>query len=164
MLFNSDAPAHHLFVLLPPTKNATTLPDPLVVIQVCLEGSIARASALASLSRGIRASGDLIPWVLSQQFQDDNFASLSGARVVRIATHPDFVGMGYGQRALRKLEEYYTGGNDGGSVTLDEESRDGKIDSVMKRVTDEELAVSFVFCFFLCFIFIFIFLSFSLFF
>ena len=39
------------------------------------------------------------------QFQDDNFGSLSGARVVRIATHPDYIGMGYGSRAMDLLME-----------------------------------------------------------
>ena len=43
-----------------------------------------------SLSRGKRASGDMIPWTVSQQFNDHEFGNLSGARVVRIATHPDF--------------------------------------------------------------------------
>ena len=43
------------------------------------------------------------------QFADEGFASLSGARVVRIATHPDFQGMGYGSRSLRLLSEYYQG-------------------------------------------------------
>jgi N-acetyltransferase 10 len=106
----SDAPAHHLFVLLPPTdEKRDTLPEPLCVVQICMEGQIARKSALAALSRGVRASGDLIPWVVSQQFQDDDFASLSGARVVRIATHPDYAGMGYGSRALEQLEAYYSG-------------------------------------------------------
>ncbi|KAJ3126659.1 N-acetyltransferase 10, partial [Irineochytrium annulatum] len=87
--------------------------------------------ALSSLSRGIRASGDLIPWVLTQQFQDDEFASLSGARVVRVATHPDFIGKGYGSCAIRKLEEYYEGKVVG---TGEQEVREE-----MKRVTDEEL-------------------------
>ena len=45
----------------------------------------------------------------SLQFADNNFASLSGARVVRIATHPDFQGMGYGTRALSLLLDYYEG-------------------------------------------------------
>jgi N-acetyltransferase 10 len=44
---------------------------------------------MKSVSRGKRAAGDLIPWTISQQFVDNNFLSLSGARVVRIATHPD---------------------------------------------------------------------------
>lgn len=45
----------------------------------------------------------------SLQFADHDFAGLSGVRVVRIATHPDFQGMGYGSRALRLLLEYYQG-------------------------------------------------------
>ena len=152
----SDAPAHHVFVLVPPVlPTSTTLPDILCVLQVsrggggrrgccmwscewkwcygcsvtfsfcfapslpptslppisslslppslpsplslslppflqvCLEGGISRSSVIKSLSRGKRASGDLIPWTISQQFADSNFASLSGARVVRIAVHPD---------------------------------------------------------------------------
>lgn len=107
----SDAPAHHLFVLLPPidSSKAVTLPEPLCVIQVCLEGEISRQSIINSLSKGQRSNGDLIPWCMSQQFQDEDFASLSGARVVRIATHPDYFGMGYGKRALQLLIDYYEG-------------------------------------------------------
>lgn len=45
----------------------------------------------------------------SRQFADHEFAGLSGARVVRIATHPDFQGMGYGSRALELLLRYYQG-------------------------------------------------------
>ncbi|KAI8341598.1 GNAT acetyltransferase 2-domain-containing protein [Choanephora cucurbitarum] len=106
----SDAPAHHLFVLLPPVNEKTTsLPDPLVVVQVCLEGEISRQSVINSLSRGQRPAGDMIPWLISQQYQDDDFASLSGARVVRIATHPDYAKMGYGSRALELLTNFYQG-------------------------------------------------------
>jgi N-acetyltransferase 10 len=53
---------------------------------------------MQGLSRGQRAAGDLIPWTMAQQFQDDNFPALSGARIVRIATHPDYQSMGYGSR------------------------------------------------------------------
>lgn len=64
----SDAPAHHIFVLLGPISTETAaLPEILCVIQVCLEGSISRGSVLSSLARGRRASGDLIPWTISQQ-------------------------------------------------------------------------------------------------
>ncbi|KAI9258275.1 GNAT acetyltransferase 2-domain-containing protein [Sporodiniella umbellata] len=106
----SDAPAHHLFVLLPPVNEKTSsLPDPLVVVQVCLEGEISRQTVVNSLSRGQRPSGDMIPWLISQQYQDDDFASLSGARVVRIATHPDYSKMGYGSRALELLTSFYQG-------------------------------------------------------
>ena len=79
------------------------------MIQVTLEGKISKGALNASMSRGKRLDGDLIPWVVTQQYQDDEFASLSGARIVRVATHPDFVGMGYGSRALDLLTEYYQG-------------------------------------------------------
>ncbi|CAP64631.1 uncharacterized protein PODANS_5_9060, partial [Podospora anserina S mat+] len=104
----SDAPAHELFVLTGPISEGR-LPEPLCVIQVSLEGKISRQSILNSLARGSQPAGDLIPWLVSQQFQDDEFASLSGARVVRIATNPDYVSMGYGSKALELLVSYYEG-------------------------------------------------------
>uniref|UniRef100_A0A452GYH4 RNA cytidine acetyltransferase n=1 Tax=Gopherus agassizii TaxID=38772 RepID=A0A452GYH4_9SAUR len=106
----SDAPAHHLFCLLPPVPpTQNSLPEVLAVVQVCLEGEISRQSIMNSLSRGKKASGDLIPWTVSEQFQDPDFGSLSGGRVVRIAVHPDYQGMGYGSRALTLLQMYYEG-------------------------------------------------------
>ncbi|XP_067937796.1 RNA cytidine acetyltransferase-like [Watersipora subatra] len=106
----SDSPAHHIFVLLPPVDpHCSTLPEVLVVLQVCMEGEISQQSVLNSLHRGQRASGDLIPWTISQQFQDHQFPQMSGARVVRIATHPDFQGMGYGKQSLKLLQNYYEG-------------------------------------------------------
>ncbi|KAJ4322562.1 N-acetyltransferase 10 [Neodidymelliopsis sp. IMI 364377] len=128
----SDAPAHQLFVLTAPAED-NKLPEPLCVIQVALEGQISRESVLSSLSRGQRAGGDLIPWIVSQQFQDENFASLSGARVVRIATNPDYVNMGYGSRALSLLVDFY----DGKLASLSE-SAPTEIES-MKRVTETDL-------------------------
>ena len=62
-------------------------------LQVCLEGAISQGSVMKGLARGKRSSGDLIPWTLSQQFVDHEFAGLSGARIVRIATHPDYQGV-----------------------------------------------------------------------
>lgn len=129
----SDAPAHHLFVLLPPVNEKTSsLPDPLVVVQVCLEGEISRQTVINSLSRGQRPSGDMIPWLISQQYQDDDFASLSGARVVRIATHPDYAKMGYGSRALELLTSFYQGkGSDLSETDIEEDS--------FTRVEDHEI-------------------------
>lgn len=49
----------------------------------------------------------MIPWTVSEQFQDQAFAGLSGIRVVRIATHPNAQGRGYGSRALELLLKYY---------------------------------------------------------
>lgn len=125
----SDAPAHHLFCLLPPGKKTGSLPEALCFVQVCLEGEISKQSILNSLSRGKRAaSGDLIPWTISRQFNDDNFASLSGARIVRIATNPNYQNMGYGTRALQLIYDYYSGNFE---VNLSEDS--GENGSISKR-------------------------------
>lgn len=45
----------------------------------------------------------------SLQFQDEEFAGLSGARIVRIATHPSATSMGYGRKAMELLARYYQG-------------------------------------------------------
>ncbi|KAJ1823203.1 N-acetyltransferase 10 [Coemansia sp. RSA 2599] len=139
----SDAPAHQVFVLLPPIDpNASTLPEPLCAVQVSLEGEISRQVVMNSLGRGERNEGDLIPWLIAQQYQDEDFASLSGARVVRIATHPDYASMGYGARALEQLRDFYQGRffslrEDVGaaSTTLADNDEQG-----LPRVTDSELA------------------------
>lgn len=131
----SDAPSHELFVLTAPITKQDQLPEPLVVIQVALEGKISRASVLNSLSRGSRPAGDLIPWTVSTQYQDENFASLSGARVVRIATSPEYAGMGYGSKALELLINHYEG-----KFTNLSEGDDTIMEEAMERVTDAELA------------------------
>lgn len=105
----SDAPGHHLFVLIGPITGKSALPDILCVIQVCLEGQISKESAAAQMQRGTQAAGDLIPWCISKQFQNNEFASLSGARVVRIAVHPDLKRMGYASRCIDLLSAYYEG-------------------------------------------------------
>lgn len=132
----SDAPAHELFVLVPPVEeNTKHLPEPLCVIQVALEGRISKESVMNSLSRGKRAAGDLIPWIVSQQFQDDEFAGLSGARIVRIATNPDYIGMGYGRKAIELLMDFYEG------KFADLSENPNSIGEMkITRVTDAELA------------------------
>lgn len=130
----SDAPAHQLFVLLPPIEDGDNkIPDPLCVIQLALEGEISKESVRKSLSRGQRASGDLIPWLISQQFQDDEFASLSGGRIVRIATNPEYSGLGYGSRALELLQDYYQG-----KFTDINESNEIN-DTTINRISEDEL-------------------------
>ncbi|KAI9698390.1 MAG: killer toxin resistant protein [Candelina mexicana] len=133
----SDAPAHQLFVLVPPVDdNSNRLPEPLCVIQIALEGQISKQSVLNSLNRGQRAGGDLIPWLVSQQFQDEDFAGLSGARIVRIATNPDYISMGYGSRALHLLTDFY----EGKLASLSEEETTAS-DEIVK-VSDNELTNS----------------------
>uniref|UniRef100_A0A3P9KSH9 RNA cytidine acetyltransferase n=1 Tax=Oryzias latipes TaxID=8090 RepID=A0A3P9KSH9_ORYLA len=89
----SDAPAHHLFCLLPPVPaTQNSLPEVLAVVQVT-RGNFKSINVLLS----------------SRQFQDPDFGCLSGGRVVRIAVNPDYQGMGYGSRALQLLQMYYEG-------------------------------------------------------
>lgn len=133
----SDAPAHQLFVLVPPIDDdSPRLPEPLCVIQVALEGQISKQSVLNSFSRGQRAGGDLIPWLVSQQFQDEEFAGLSGVRIVRIATNPEYVSMGYGSQALKCLIDFYEGKFANLSETENTEAEE------MVRITDAELEES----------------------
>ena len=129
----SDAPAHAVFVLLSPSaeEDSNSLPDILAVVQVALEGKISRKAVEAQLARGHRAAGDLIPWTISQQFGDSNFAQLSGARVVRVAVHPSVQGMGYGSRAIELLYRFYNGemvslmSNDDAAESSGAEEEDG---------------------------------------
>ena len=51
----------------------------------------------------------LPPRCVSQQYQNQEFASLSGARIVRIATNPEVARFGYGTRAVELLAAYYEG-------------------------------------------------------
>jgi N-acetyltransferase 10 len=131
----SDAPAHHVFCLLGPfdtKKTLTCLPEVLCVIQVCLEGEISKETVNDNFKRGKRASGDLIPWTISQQFQDDDFPKLAGARIVRIATHPDYQSMGYGKRAMNLLKDYY----EGKIISLNENDDDGDLSNNNKKEGD----------------------------
>ncbi|CAF2259855.1 RNA cytidine acetyltransferase 1 [Brassica rapa] len=106
----ADAPAHHLFVLLGPVdESKNQLPDILCVVQVCLEGQISEKSAVRSLRDGHSPHGDQIPWKFCEQFRDLVFPTLSGARIVRIAVHPNAMKMGYGSAAVELLTRYFEG-------------------------------------------------------
>jgi N-acetyltransferase 10 len=105
----SDAPGHHIFALCSPGESGAT-PDILCVIHACEEGNLTPESVTSNLSKGLRPSGDLIPYTLSQYYLESSFANLAGLRVVRIATNPEVQRSGYGSRALQLLREYFTGG------------------------------------------------------
>ncbi|KAL3515472.1 hypothetical protein ACH5RR_022374 [Cinchona calisaya] len=106
----ADAPAHHPFVVLGPVdESKNILPDIFCVLQVCLEGQISRDSALQCLHKGHLPSRDQIPWKFYEEFEDTEFPSLSGVRVVRIAVHPSALTQGYGSAALDQLTRYYEG-------------------------------------------------------
>ncbi|GMP57057.1 hypothetical protein CsSME_00021302 [Camellia sinensis var. sinensis] len=130
----ADAPAHHLFVLLGPVdESKNILPDILCVIQVCLEGKISRDSALQSLRMGRQPSGDQLAWKFCEVFEDTDFPTLSGARIVRIAVHPYALGHGYGSAALDQLTRYYEG-----QLTPNSESDIKKPDDINVQVNVRE--------------------------
>eukprot|EP01069_Polyplicarium_translucidae_P004885 Polyplicarium_translucidae@DN2678_c0_g1_i3.p1 len=86
LLMLADAPLHLVFALVPPFEDdASYLPDVYAAVQVALEGSLAKETVRDALGRGLKPSGDLIPWTLSQHFLDEDFGALTGARIVRIA-------------------------------------------------------------------------------
>ncbi|CAM9001786.1 unnamed protein product [Rhodiola kirilowii] len=135
----ADAPAHHLFVLLGPVDESKNhLPDILCVIQVCLEGQISRESAMRSLSVGHQPSGDQIPWKFCEQFKDTVFPTLSGARIVRIATHPSAMRLGYGSVAVQLLTRYF----EGQLTTISEADIESDIEISPVRVTEPTEEVS----------------------
>ncbi|CAL4185238.1 unnamed protein product, partial [Meganyctiphanes norvegica] len=135
----SDAPAHHLFVLLPNQENikGDELPTVLCVIQVALEGKISKSSVISAMSQGEKPSGDLIPWTVSNQYQNYDFPQLSGLRVVRIATHPHMQSKGYGSRAMELLEEYYASS----SIHADYDATLAPETTQMKLVQDQEVGL-----------------------
>ncbi|CAN4106440.1 unnamed protein product [Withania somnifera] len=135
----ADAPAHHLFVLLGPVdESENRLPDILCVIQVCLEGQISQESAKRALSQGRQPFGDQIPWKFSQQFADDVFPSLSGARIVRIATHPSALRLGYGSAAIELLTRYF----EGQFTQLSEVEKEDTLETPQVNVTEAAEKVS----------------------
>ncbi|KAH7843762.1 hypothetical protein Vadar_020485 [Vaccinium darrowii] len=135
----ADAPAHHLFVLLGPVDESKNhLPDILCVIQVCLEGQISRKSAMKSLADGHQPHGDQIAWKFSEQFRDTVFPSLSGARIVRIATHPSAMWLGYGSTAVELLTRYF----EGHLTRITEVDVDNALESPHIRVTEAAEKVS----------------------
>lgn len=136
----SDAPAHMLFVLLSPRQDGA-LPDVYCVAQVCLEGNISRETVQRELQKGARSAGDLIPWIVARQFLDSDFSQLSGARIVRIATHPDVQGMGYGRRTLQLLRQYFEGKIEftGDDEDEDDDREDDREDDKIDKVDDGSL-------------------------
>lgn len=107
----SDAPAHSIFVLCKSIEKSKTktLPDVYCAIQVCEEGGISKDVVMGNSKRGLKPAGDLIPWTISEHYQDTEFPRMTGIRIVRIAVHPNYTKMGYGSRALQLLSEYYEG-------------------------------------------------------
>jgi N-acetyltransferase 10 len=105
----SDAAGHEIYCLLGPLTDTSQLPDILCAIQICYEGDLSNDTVARQLTHGQRSSGDLIPWTIAQTYQDYTFGKMTGVRIVRLATHPDYQRMGYGTRAIQLLEKYFQG-------------------------------------------------------
>lgn len=106
----ADAPSHCLAVLLGPidkSEQKASMPDILVAIQICFEGGIKQQTAEANALRGVKPSGDMVPWLLSEQFLDRSLFNVMGARVIRIASHPAAARMGYGSRAISLIKQFF---------------------------------------------------------
>ncbi|CAF0809219.1 unnamed protein product [Rotaria sp. Silwood1] len=135
----SDAPGHDIYCLLGPIIDSNQLPDILCAIQVCYEGDLSKDVVARQLTRGQRNSGDLIPWTIAQTYQDYTFGKMSGVRIVRLATHPDYQRMGYGTKAIQLLEKYFQGH----IVNIDEynnqESASSPTPDQVEIIDDEDL-------------------------
>lgn len=106
----SDAPTHRIFVLIEDKKDGSgRVPDMICAIQVSFEGKMSKEVFRVALEKGVHSSGDTIPWIVAQHFQDENFSQLSGVRIVRIATRSEYMGMGYGKRSVDLLKKYLCG-------------------------------------------------------
>lgn len=109
LILLSDNPLHEVYVLLAPVKDASALPTVLCACQLAYEGSLRTEIVRDALDNSMRYDGDMLSWLLCQQFQRNDFAELAGARVVRIATNPQYAQYGYGSRLLRLLASFFRG-------------------------------------------------------
>ena len=72
-----DVPVHSKFVLCRPI-DMKILPDVYCTIQVCEEGEILKDVILANTKRGLKPSGDLIPWTIGEHYQEKEFPNMMG--------------------------------------------------------------------------------------
>ncbi|AFN83833.1 putative P-loop ATPase/acetyltransferase fusion [Encephalitozoon romaleae SJ-2008] len=92
----ADSPRHEILALVTPVEdNGKDIPKVICSLQISFEGKCARTEHLRE--------GNLIPWVVSEEHLDPSFLDTYGIRIVRIAVHPEYVGMGYGTMSLNLL-------------------------------------------------------------
>lgn len=78
--------------------------EPVVSLHVAEEGGLPN-SVLEDMVRGKRdLPGHMIPSRVVLHYDFKSFGRLRGWRIVRIATHPDLQGKGFGTKALEELE------------------------------------------------------------
>ncbi|MCK4848532.1 MAG: tRNA(Met) cytidine acetyltransferase, partial [Candidatus Heimdallarchaeota archaeon] len=77
----------------------------LLACQLAREG-IMDSETVNSIVKGKYIDGNLIPSIAIRHFSPI-FAQLSGIRIVRIASHPDFTNKGFGRVAIEKIMKTY---------------------------------------------------------
>ncbi len=73
-------------------------------IQIAYEGGIDK-DTLKRMLVEYKPKGNVIPDIITKHYRRTDFGQLKGVRIVRIATHPDFQGKGFGSKALQLLFE-----------------------------------------------------------
>lgn len=84
----SDSPNHEVFTLMTTGKS----PRIACAIQIAFEGNCDK--------NDIVKKGNLIPWVIYENFYYEVFLNTIGVRIIRIAVHPGIMGMGYGSASI----------------------------------------------------------------
>ncbi|MHA1378861.1 MAG: GNAT family N-acetyltransferase [Candidatus Helarchaeota archaeon] len=97
----SDSPHHEPWAIV--TKSLGHIVN---VVQIAKEGNLSNET-IKSMLKGKQVPGNLIPWITITHFRNDEISKLKGARIVRIATHPELFQKGLGSKMLIQLEKYY---------------------------------------------------------
>ncbi|KAM0675013.1 N-acetyltransferase 10 [Gurleya vavrai] len=98
LMIMADDENHKIFVLISPLSE-NKIPQVLCAIQVALEGNI-------DINK-INREGNLIPWIIYDNYMLKEYLNKKGMRVVRLAVHPDLNRMGYGSQAINLLSNLY---------------------------------------------------------
>ncbi|ADM12350.1 putative P-loop ATPase/acetyltransferase fusion [Encephalitozoon intestinalis ATCC 50506] len=122
----ADSPRHEIFALVTPAEDdGKDIPKVICSLQISFEGKCTRTGHLRE--------GNLIPWVISEEHIDASFLNVYGIRIVRIAVHPEYAGMGYGTASLNLLIKHLSShGEDICSMKV----RDGEKDILLQNITD----------------------------
>ncbi|MET1123633.1 MAG: tRNA(Met) cytidine acetyltransferase TmcA [Archaeoglobaceae archaeon] len=78
---------------------------PVCSLHVAVEGNLDEAT-IEKIKDGYKPKGQIIPDLVLKHYWQFDFPKMLGARVVRIATHPDVMGKGIGSFALAKIVEW----------------------------------------------------------
>ncbi len=93
----ADAPHHHVAIAVDGKNRVVG------AVQFAFEGGLSKEQAM-EMFLDPKPEGNLIPDVIAKHYGLIDFATLKGARVVRIVTHPALWRRGIGSKALKALE------------------------------------------------------------